>query len=53
MESNGNKDSDLLPETTSPNTTNWIPWVIAGTVVILGLAALVFFTGQTVNQAAG
>jgi hypothetical protein len=46
MESNGNKDSDLLPDTSSANTTNWIPWVIAGTVVILGLAALVFFTGK-------
>jgi hypothetical protein len=46
MESNGKKDSDLLPESPSPNTTNWIPWVIAGAVVILGLAALVFFTGR-------
>lgn len=46
MESNEKKDSDLLPDTLSPNTTNWIPWVIAGAVVILGLAALVFFTGR-------
>lgn len=46
MESNGKKDSDLLSETPSPNPTNWIPWVIAGAVVILGLAALVFFTGR-------
>jgi hypothetical protein len=46
MESNGKKDSDLLPDNLSPNTTNWIPWVIAGAVVILGLAALVFFTGR-------
>ncbi len=46
MESNGNKDSELLPDPASSNTTNWIPWVIAGAVVILGLAALVFFTGR-------
>jgi hypothetical protein len=46
MESNGKKDSDLLSAPLSPDTTNWIPWVIAGAVVILGLAALVFFTGR-------
>jgi hypothetical protein len=46
MESNGKKDSELLPDPLSPTTTNWIPWLIAGAVVILGLAALVFFTGR-------
>ncbi|HVJ08272.1 MAG TPA: DUF2393 family protein [Acidisarcina sp.] len=50
MESNQKNDpgflssSDGSPKSTSQ--TSWVPWVIAGTVILLGLAALVVFSGR-------
>ena len=50
MESNQKDDPSFLssPENSQTRSTqnSWLPWVVAGGVILLGLAALLVFTGR-------